>query len=321
MANLRLAAESEIPVSDYDQPALFEWQQFYDFRNHVIRVLRVFGSAGPCGEVDLSASDGEDLVFEEGVAKNPDFFVVDDMWNEHDRLSIVECDPKHVKTELIESIGQMACEFPGWRVVLRMGDCGLDVFGDKVIPGGRRFWDCGAVAELASRCSAPIDYGPVVPFQQEMYPLWLAVVSGQFTSSAAFPPPPDRQWRQAVEALDEMSQRKQPGSPLSPFAYGRIRCDLHPHTRLQLVQQFLRHVSSYPCTVVEQARRNVQKDAGAALAASPSTSERESPTRLISTAQHNVAAWSKPNDVVFWWPGVLSEIGEADDTLGGNPGL
>jgi hypothetical protein len=315
MTKLRLADESEVPVCDYDQPAQFDWREFYDFRNHVLRILRRFGSAGPCGEADLSVGDDDAPQFEHGIVENPDFFVVDDMWNEHDRLSLVESEPKHITADVIQALAEMARGFPGWRVVLKLGDCGLDVFGDKVLVGGRRFWDCNSVEDLASRCSTPLDYGPATPFPETMYPVWLAVVTGDYRSGLAFPAPPDRQWREAILALEGLLRRQGPGKPLSSFAYDRIRYDLHPHTRLQFVRHFLRNISSYPRESVEEARRNILKDAGEALALSAIPDNHQSLARSVSTAQISVATWFKPNDVVFWWPYVLSAMGEPQATL------
>jgi len=318
MTRLRLADRSEMPVPNYDLPAQFGWQEFHDFRNHVVHVLRRFGSVGPCGELDFSVTGDDAPAFEKGAAPRPDFFVVVDMWNEHDRLSIVEADPKHIRPGLIEALAEMACAFPGWRTALRLGDCGLDVFGDKVIVGGRRFWDCKTVEDLTSRCQRPTDYGPALPFREAMYPLWLAVVSGEFRTSAAFPAPPDREWQEVVRVLDEMSRwsrRREPGSPLNSFAYPRIRCDLHPHTRSQFVLRYLEEVSSYPRTRVEKAMRNIKKDAGDALSSSQDQYERLSLARSVSAAQISIATWAKPEEIVFWWPHVLSTAGETEATL------
>jgi hypothetical protein len=314
MRNLRVADESEIPVPDYDQPALFGWKEFYDFRNHVVQVLRRFGSAGPCGLADLADTEEEAPTFEKESVKNPDFFVVDDMWNEHDRLSLVESDPKYINAKVIEALAEMASGFPGWRVVLRLGDCGLVVFGDKVIAGGRRFWDCSAVEDLARRCAMPLDYGPAGISQETMYPLWLAVICGEFTSSAVFPSPPNREWLEAIRALDEMARRN-PGAPLTSFSYARIRYDLHPQTRLQLVQHFLDRISSYPHTSVENARSNILHDASGAFLSAQGVGERESLARSVSAAQNAVASWQKPNDTVFWWPYVLSRLGEPEEAM------
>lgn len=64
---VRIASDLEIEETDYSQPARFGRNEFYDFRNHVIRVLSPFGSVGPSGEADLSADDDNELEFKRGV--------------------------------------------------------------------------------------------------------------------------------------------------------------------------------------------------------------------------------------------------------------
>ena len=90
MQTIRVGDYSESTTIDYEQPALFTWREFYNFRNHVLRVLRVFGTAGPMGEVDLSIVEEDEPSFSSEIVENPAYFVVDDMYNEHNRISIVE---------------------------------------------------------------------------------------------------------------------------------------------------------------------------------------------------------------------------------------
>lgn len=315
MRHLRLSDVSEMPVSDYTQPPQFDWREFYNFRNHVIQTLRRFGSAGPCGEADLSVSDDNGVSFESEVVDNPDFFVVDDMWNEHDRLSLVESDPEHITVSLIESLAEMTSTFPGWRVALKLGDCGIDVFGDKVLVGGRRFWDCKTVDDLVSRCVMPVDYGPVPPFSESMYHLWVAVITGRYGSGCEVGAPPDRQWREAILVLNQMAQRQDKGRPLNPYSYGRIRSDLHPQTRLQHVRHFMLNISDCGQKDLEEARSNVLLDAGEALSLPMSSDDFALLVGSISTAQISVSTWASPEDVLFWWPWVLSALGEPSETL------
>jgi hypothetical protein len=79
MNTLRIGSYYDVPQMDYEQPPLVIWRDFYDFRNHVIRLLRVFGTAGPMGEVDLSADEDDQPCFSPEIVDDPAFFVVDDM--------------------------------------------------------------------------------------------------------------------------------------------------------------------------------------------------------------------------------------------------
>ncbi len=314
MARVRIVGEAELPLVDYNQPPQFTWKDFYGFRNHVIHILRQFGSAGPMGEVDLAVDDDSEPEFEEGVVEEPDFFVVDDMWNQYDRLSIVESEPRHITAELIESLTDMARGFPGWYVVIRLGDCGLNVFSDRVLVGGRRFWDCETVEEIASRCRRPVDYGPEEPFSDAMYALWADIVTGKFRSPQTFAAPPSRQWLEAIRALEEI-RRRSGGRDLDAFAYGRIRCDLHPMTKLQFVRRFLATISEYSQEAITEARSNIQQDAGEALSMTSAPDDRFDLIRCISAAQEAVSSWLRRMDVVLWWPYVIDGAGDLNEDL------
>jgi hypothetical protein len=138
MTTVRIGSFFAIPVTDHDQPALFTWQEFYDFRNHVIRVLRRFASAGPRGEVDITIESGEPE-FDKNVIDDPAFFVVDDMYNEHDKLCRIECAPEHIDSNLIRSLMEMVSGFPGWWAVFSLRDSGLRISAESVLKGGRTF--------------------------------------------------------------------------------------------------------------------------------------------------------------------------------------
>jgi hypothetical protein len=315
MSAVRVGPDSELPETDYDQPPQFTWKEFYDFRNHVIRTLRRFGSAGPLGEADLSIDDeDEEPAFEDGVVEEPDFFVVDDMWNEHDRLSVVESDAKHISAALMEALVDAAGRFPGWRVSMRLGDCGLNVFGDKVLVGGRRFWDCATVDELATRCARPVDYGAEEPFSNAAYALWVQIITGRFQSTGTYPAFSERQWIEAVRAMED-SRRRRGGGPLPSSAYGRVRYDLHPKTKSIFLRRFLSAISEFPQDAVAEARVNIQKDAGDALSLASDARERADLIQHISAAQEAVSDWLGGIDVVIWWPYVIDTCGNISEDL------
>ena len=231
---IRIGSDLEIEKTDYSLPDKFGWKEFYGFRNHVIRVLSRFGTVGPTGEADLSAEDDDAPEFKGEVVLDPDFFVVDDMFNNHDQLSIVECDVKLVHTDLIRSIVEMASAFPGWRVVMNLGDSGLRILGDRVLVGGRRFWDCKTIDELGARCGKPVEFG-LPPFVESMYALWVDVVCGEFDASNSYATPPNREWLDSIHTLQHMSRSG--SAALGPNAYDRIRYDLHPLTRREFAAE------------------------------------------------------------------------------------
>jgi hypothetical protein len=309
---VRVASDLEVEETDYSQPAKFGWKDFYDFRNHVVRVLGRFGSVGPSGEADLSGEDDDRPRFRGGGVRNPDFFVVDDMYNENDRLSIVECDVKFVDAELIQSMVAMASSFPGWRVVMNMGDSGLRVYGDRVLVGGRRFWGCSTIEEIGARCNMPVEFESPPPSVESMYPLWVDVICGEFSSASAYATPQNREWREAVRALEHMSSSK--GVPLDPRAYDRIRYDLHPLTRREFAGRLLSAASSIPTERLRAARRNLMQEAADGLTTG-SFDDRRRLAGLISEGQRAAINAVDAKDVVFWWPYIIDATKEAPEFL------
>ena len=309
---MRIGSYLEIEKTDYTQPPRFTWKQFYDFRNHVLQVLERFGSVGPCGQVGLSADDEEPPVFARGE-RHPDFFVVDDMYNKHDQLSIVECNVKLVSADLVRSLAEMASRFPGWYVAMNVGDSGLRVFGDRVLTGGRRFWDCKTVEEIGTRCSAPVDYGVPSPAAHTMYPLWLNVICGEYPAQR-YREAPDREWREVVAILQAIYRSDSNNAKLDASNYDRIRYDLHPQTRREFAVRVLLEAETLSAAQFAKAKRHIQREAADALAL-PSVHDRRRLATAVSGAQIAAEHLLEAKDVLFWWPYIIDAIKQPDDSL------
>jgi hypothetical protein len=314
MESIRIGGYFEKPDVDYGQPALITWKDFYNFRNHVLRVLRRFGSAGPIGEADLSIETGDEPSFSDETVNDPDFFVVDDMYNDHDRLSIVECNPSHITADLISSLSEMTRDFPGWWVSFSLGDSGLFVTSKTVLLGGRRFWDCRSAQEIGDRCATFVDFGPSEPFSESMYSLWLAVISGRFDVNTGIPPVPSRQWVEVIRSLKEMLKKRRDGH-LTSYEYNQVRNDLHPDTRRQFVLRLLDEISEFPADQLKASTTNIQQDFGQALSESKSIEEKTSLATRISLGLEAVADKLDANEVVNWWAYVLHRTGGPSEEL------
>ena len=297
-----------MPSVNHGGSPAFTWRQFYLFRNRTIRVLREYGSAGPMGEVDLSA-EGDEPEFDSKVVEEPDFFVVDDRYNEHDRLSIVECDVKYITKGLIESLDQMAKEFPGWWISFSLGDCGLRISAETLLIGGRRFWDCTTVEQVANRCRQPVEFGPETPFDENMYPLWVDIIAGGYRISSDDANPTERQWVEALQTLDDMLSKKASGK-LSSFDYDNIKNDLHPKTRYQLITRLFCDIDSLTSSYLKQARRNILSEAAVALSSIAHEGELEQHVERMARVQHVASEKLEPKEFVFWWAEVLHSARE-----------
>ncbi len=298
----------DIPGVDYEQPPLFTWKEFYNFRNHVLQVLRDFGSAGPLGEADLSVDWDQGPSFSDAVVENPDFFIVDDMYNEHDRLSVVECQPKYIGSALIESLSIMARDFPGWRISFSLGDSGMQVSSDAIFVDGRRFWDCTSVEEIADRCSKPVDFGTREPISEEMYRLWVATICGEVRSTTVFPDPQDREWTEVIRSLKHTLEKKD--GHLGRFAYDLIRNDIHPETRRQFLLRFLANISSLAPEILRDALHNVQKDAALALVHAENHDDRIAIVQSLGLSQRAIADKLEAREMMNWWANVIHYVEE-----------
>jgi hypothetical protein len=298
---------------NYEQPVLFTSKDFYNFRNHVLRVLRRFGSAGPMGEADLFIEADDEGFFKETV-EDPDFFMVDDIYNDYDRLSTVECNPDHINADLINSLREMTRNFPGWWVSFSLGDSGLFVSSEAVLLGGRRFWDCNSEQELGVRCAKPVDFGPQEPFSETMYALWITVISGKFDSDTEIPSAPSRQWTEVIRSLEKMLKNRK-DRRLTSFDYNQIRNDLHPYTRRLFLLRLLSEISELPANQLKASTRNIQNDSGQALSESKSIEE---VTLLVTRVFSGLAAVADKLDaaaVVGWWANVLHGTGKPSKEL------
>jgi hypothetical protein len=265
------------------------------------------------GDVDFIA-EGDEPEFLGDVVTDPDFFVVDDMYNEHDKLSIVESDPKFVTANLITALSDMALGFPDWWIRFSLGDSGLRISAGKLLLGGRRFWDCTSVEEVADRCSRPVEFGPEPPFPDDMYPLWVAAISGEYTLSAQHAEPPDRPWAEVIQTLNATASWKA-GGKLTSFDYDGVRNDLHPAMRRKLAMKFLSELSIHPTVRVKAARRNLLADTVGTLLEPIDAIEIAKLVDCLSRGQQAAAAKLDDKDTVYWWSEVLHCFGEASEHL------
>ena len=316
MHSIRIGNYHEVPTPDFEQPALFNWREFYNFRNHVLRVLRVFGTAGPMGEVDLSDVEEDEPSFSSEIVDSPVFFVVDDMYNEQDRISIVECEPANLDAVVIESLCAMMSMFPGWRVSFSLGDSGMAVSSDAVLVGGRRFWDCTSVLEVSERCQKPVDFGPSEPLLDSMNFLWRKMLVGGIDRTTHLPVPTSRQWSEIVRSLDAMRSHRKDGA-LTEFAYGEVRNDIHPQTRRELLLRLLEDLPALSPEMLVAARRNIQHDSGKALSDSSTPIEASELAHELWSSLEVSSGKFGQSEVVNWWADVLHSVKEPSDWLRG----
>jgi hypothetical protein len=128
--------------------------EFHDVRNRLLAVLRPFGTVGPMGEFSLQ---GDCDFLEDGdprlgpVSHDPDYFVVDDQYNDRDRWHRVESDSSNLKPELLHNLISMLRQTNGWLVYFALGEGGLLV-GAQYIGCEGKFANCVSVEDIEILC-------------------------------------------------------------------------------------------------------------------------------------------------------------------------
>lgn len=149
----------ECPKSPTSGPPLFTWQEFHSFRNEVVSILSRYGSIGPMAKLLIRESEEQSgEVWGCGsVRRNPDFFVVADLWNHWNRWVRVEADSALIKPPLLHELMMLAVQFRAWFVYLALVRGGLTVFGDRILFEGNLFAGCSSIDEIYRRCILPQD--------------------------------------------------------------------------------------------------------------------------------------------------------------------
>ncbi len=229
---MRLADESELDLLRAPVPPPVTKREFRECRNAIVRTLARFGSVGPTGVVNDDDNEAERFG---GIDAN--FYIIDDQYNDSDRIHFLEVEPKWITEPVLDALGATLSKYSGWCAHIALGDSALDVFADRVVTGGRRFWDCDTVHSLEQRCSGPIVFGKSPPMWPEAYAIFRDLICDEW-STRELPPAPDRQW---WYSLDLIRQDRRP----SQFTFsGAVTHVLHPSTRLELVTRFLDEFAS-----------------------------------------------------------------------------
>lgn len=229
---MRIAPQSEAALLWQPVPPPVTWREFYECRNSIVRALAAFGTVGPSGTIDTTDEEADWRETDISSVTDPDYFVVEDRYDDHQRWHRVETDRTKLTASMIEGVASALMPFPGWFADVAVGDSKVMISADRVIPFGRRFWDCESVEALADQAAKRLDYGAAPDFWLAGYELWRELVCDQCTGRS-LPRPPNRQWEAVFSALPR-------DRPFNRFHYTQqIRYELHPQTRSQHVRRFL----------------------------------------------------------------------------------
>ncbi len=127
-----------VAVSGRNAPAVDDGTlsrpEFDRVRNKLVVACARYGTVGPSGQLPV---EGHEVV----SVGNPDFYIVEDQYND-DRRLIVEPLPEKVSARWLEAVSEAMEPASGWDVLLRLGG-GIDLI---VSPGRVRVFGYSPVA-------------------------------------------------------------------------------------------------------------------------------------------------------------------------------
>ncbi len=86
------------------------------------------------------------------TSDEPDFFVVDDQYNDTDRDHRVESGPKNLKPGLLKALTTMLTDTNKWMIYLAVQSGGLAIRSDRIEYSGDLFEGCKTIADIELRC-------------------------------------------------------------------------------------------------------------------------------------------------------------------------
>jgi hypothetical protein len=137
-------------------PPLFTFEQFHALRNEILSVLSGYGTVGPNGKLCIrdSVEQSTEVWSGEGTARQPDFYVVSDIWNYWSRWIRIESGLNLIKKPLLGELAMTLLPLPSWCLYLALTKGGLTVFSDRILFEGPAFAGCSSVHDIYQRCTA-----------------------------------------------------------------------------------------------------------------------------------------------------------------------
>ena len=126
------------------------WQDFQSTRNSVLEALRPFGTVGPLGTAQITSdAEGPPRPWPVETA-DPEFFVVDDMWNDWDRVVTVETEhPQLITLPLMHRLRSvLASDRPDWAVGLAIENGYVLLTATKIQVKGEVFRSCRVAGDI-----------------------------------------------------------------------------------------------------------------------------------------------------------------------------
>lgn len=141
--------ESALPGSA-ELPHDVRWQDYHAARNSALEALRAFGTVGPMGTAPITSADEGPPESWPVETLSPQFFVVDDMWNDWDRVVKIEVeDHRLISLAVLHALRMTLRErHPSWAYVVAGIRGFIRVTADAFMVGASELTGCASVGEV-----------------------------------------------------------------------------------------------------------------------------------------------------------------------------
>jgi hypothetical protein len=130
------------------------WQEYHGFRNRILRALRNYGTVGPMGEARITEDETGPPEPWSVECHDPDFFVVDDWYNDWSFWAKVETQARNVSLAVMESLVAVLREMPvNWAIGISIPRRGyILLFADRFMVDGPLLKGDSDLADVVLSC-------------------------------------------------------------------------------------------------------------------------------------------------------------------------
>jgi len=132
------------------------WQQYYNLRNCILSALRKFGKVGPMGECEITdAVKGPPMGTWHVESSNPDYFVIDDWYNNWAFYAKIEINGGKFDSEVVDSLILILKKMPPkWALGISFPQNGyILLYADRIMVDGPIFSHCKDYQDVLKSCS------------------------------------------------------------------------------------------------------------------------------------------------------------------------
>lgn len=156
MIKIEYYSANRIP-DEKSEHQFISWQLYNQVRNDVVRFCRLFGEIGPMGEAVITNEIDGPNDWERDASSDPDFFIVDDQYNDCERYVYVEPKSEKISEDWLLGLMGVLKRWPGWGAGIGVDkEAYILIFAEKIMITGLMLEKCKSIDEIVKICQIDI---------------------------------------------------------------------------------------------------------------------------------------------------------------------